>query len=99
MEVVMRIHRLSHHDPHIVHPHPHAHQIGMAAVLVALIGMPLAFTVVLPVLAIILGVIALMLSLHPAKGMDAKPEAWVAIVTGIIGLIFGAAQLLFMIHL
>jgi hypothetical protein len=71
----------------------------MAAVIVALIGMPLAFTVVLPILAIILGVVALMLSLHPAKGMDAKPEAWVAIATGFAGLIFGAAQLLFMMHL
>jgi hypothetical protein len=70
----------------------------MAAVLVALIGMPLAFTVVLPIAAIVLGVIALMLSRHPVEGMDASPEAWVAIATGIAGLVFGAAQLLFMMH-
>lgn len=92
----MRIHRLTNHE---VHPHPHAHQIGMAAVLVSLIGMPLGFTVILPIIGILLGVVALLLSLHPAKGMDAKPEAWVAIATGLAGLIFGAAQLLFMMHL
>lgn len=84
---------------HASHAHPHAHQIGMAAILVALLGMPLAFTIVLPVAAIILGITALLLSRHPAPGMDATPEAWVAIVTGAAGLIFGGAQLLFMLHL
>jgi len=71
----------------------------MAAVIVALIGMPLAFTVILPLAAIILGVTALLLSRHPVEGMDAKPEAWVAIATGIAGLVFGAAQLLFMMRM
>jgi hypothetical protein len=87
------------HRTHAIHSHPHAHQIGMAAVLVALLGMPLAFTIVLPIAAIVLGLMALALSRHPLPGMDAKPEAWVGIVTGLVGLIFGGAQLLFMLRL
>lgn len=84
--------------PHAIHPHPHAHQIGMAAVLIALLGMPMAYTMVLPAAAIVLGIIALMLSRHPAPGMDAKPEGWVAVATGAAGLVFGGLQLILMIH-
>src|ERR1035437_5741780 len=94
MEVLMELFRHSSDRPYVVHPHPHAHQIGMAAVLVALLGMPLAYTVVLPLTAVVLAIAALLLSRHPAQGMDASPEGWVGLVTGLLGLFFGTLQLL-----
>jgi hypothetical protein len=48
---------------------------------------------------VVLGIAALLLSRHPAPGMNARPEAWVGIVTGLAGLLFGGAQLLLMLHL
>ena len=94
----MQLFRQSSPRSYIVHPHPHAHQIGMASVLIALLGMPLAYTVVLPALAVGLGIVALLLSRHPAQGMDASPEGWVGLVTGLLGLVFGSLQLLLTIH-
>src|SRR5262249_15586188 len=73
--------------------HPHAHQIGFAAAIVGLLSVPLGMLVVVPLLAIGLGLTALLLSLHPAPGLNARPEGWAAIVLGLLGLVFGVMQM------
>ncbi|GEM_PF-6215340 len=74
--------------------HPHAHHIGIAAAVIGVIGIPLGPVVVPSLMAIILGTVAILLSLHPAPGLNARPEGWVAIVAGFMGLLFGMAQVL-----
>jgi hypothetical protein len=82
-----------------IHAHPHAHQIGFAAALIGLIGIPLGPMIVPSLLAVILGSTAVLLSMHPAPGMNARPEGWVGIVTGILGLVFGLVQVLVQMNL
>lgn len=82
------------HALHGTHAHPHAHQIGFAAALIGLLGIPLGPMVVPSMMAIVLGATAVLLSIHPAPGMNARPEGWVGIATGILGLIFGLMQVL-----
>jgi hypothetical protein len=77
-----------------VHIHPHAHHIGFAAAIVGLLSIPFGLFVVPPLIAIGLGITAVLLSLHPAPGLNARPEGWAAIGMGIMGLVFGLAQLL-----
>jgi hypothetical protein len=77
-----------------VHIHPHAHQIGFAAALVGLIGIPLGPVMVPSLVAIALGITAVLLSIHPAPGLNARPEGWVGIATGLLGLIFGLVQVM-----
>jgi hypothetical protein len=87
------------HALHATHVHPHAHQIGFAAALIGLIGIPLGPMVVPSMVAIVLGTMAVLLSIHPAPGMNARPEGWVGIATGILGLIFGLVQVLVQMNL
>ena len=80
--------------PHFYKPHPHAHHIGFAAAIVGILAVPTGAFIVPAVLAIGLGVTAILLSLHPAPGLNARPEGWAAIVLGLLGLSFGALQML-----
>ena len=77
-------------------PHPHAHHIGFAAALIGMLAIPAGALIVPPLIAIGLGLAAILLSLHPAPGLNARPEGWAAIVLGLLGLAFGMAQMLVM---
>ena len=83
----------------VIHVHPHAHQIGFAAALIGLIGIPLGPVMLPSLVAIGLGVTAVLLSMHPAPGLNARPEGWVGIVTGLLGLGFGLMQLVVQMNL
>ena len=88
---------LFHHSStrvHVYKPHPHAHHIGFAAAIVGMLSIPLGLLVFPPLLAIALGVWAILLSLHPARGLNARPEGWAAIAMGLMGMLFGAAQVM-----
>ena len=75
-------------------PHPHAHHVGFTAALIGMLSIPLGLLVVPPLIAIALGVWAILLSLHPAPGLNARPEGWAAVAMGLMGLAFGMAQLM-----
>ena len=79
--------------------HPHAHHIGVAAALIGVIGIPLGPMMIPSLAAVALGSIAVLLSLHPAPGLNARPEGWVAITAGLLGLCFGLAQMLLQMNL
>jgi hypothetical protein len=75
--------------PRIYKPHPHAHHIGFAAAIIGLLSVPAGMYIVPSLLAIGLGLTAILLSLHPAPGLNARPEGWAAIALGLMGLAFG----------
>ena len=79
---------------HVYKAHPHAHHVGFAAAIVGMLSIPLGLLVFPSLIAMALGVWAIMLSLHPARGLDARPEGWAAIGMGLMGLLFGVAQIM-----
>jgi len=86
-------HRIDGHA-HVYKVHPHAHHVGFAAAIVGLLSIPLGFMIFPPLIAIALGVWAILLSLHPARGLNARPEGWAAVAMGLMGLCFGMLQIL-----
>jgi hypothetical protein len=76
-------------------PHPYAHHVGFVAALIGMLSIPLGLLIFPPLLAIALGMWAILLSLHPAPGLNARPEGWAAVIMGLMGLAFGIAQLTF----
>ena len=76
-----------------------AEAIGMLAVIVALIGLPLSYVAPVPILAMMLGAVAVAVmpndSPDEALSRRARREEYLAVAFGLIAILLGFLELIF----